>query len=183
MTMKKLTFPVLLLGLGVLMACANTLNAATDQRLKQFVVKDTFTAELKKQGFVIQEPELIEKPKTVTGMRQIREFFPENDQSFFTYTRLNSYLIKNVNNKKIVQLYCYQFDSFEAAQTWFNVIAKNKKPLIRAMFRRPKKTMGLSDGYVILLTGFNMSDDKSLRYIMSKLDNIHSVIHAAPRDR
>jgi len=181
--MGKLTFPVLLLCLGVLIACANTLNAAVDPQTNLFTITDSFRAELKKQGFIIPDPKIIKKPELVDNLDQIKGFFGNNAQAYFTYTRLTNYLIKNIHNKKMVNLYCYQFENTNNAKDWYNTITNSNKFLIRTVFRRPKKTMGLSDGYVILLEGYNMSDDTALRYIMGKLDNIKAVIHAAPRDR
>ena len=143
----------------------------------KFSISDKFRPTLLEKGFSIEAPEEIEPSKLIDNMRQLKIFFDENTLDFFTYTSLSKYHISNSTNRSIVSLYSFHFKSKEAATSWFNVFDKTKlKGQIKITFSRPKKMLGLVGSNVIFVEGYMISDFEPLKFIVSNIDGIESIL-------
>jgi len=143
----------------------------------KFSISKKYRATLLNKGFVVQAPEDVEASKMIDNMWQLKKFFEDKNSDIFKYTRLKKYHIVSKKNKSSATLYCFHFDSRQAASDWYSVIDKTRlKGQLKIVFRRPKKMLALLRYNVILVEGYRMSDYEALKFIVTNLDGVSSIL-------
>lgn len=140
-----------------------------------FTISEQFKSALRKKNFLIHEPEKLETTILIDNMWQLNKFFI--NRHIFEYTNLRKFRITNTKNNSSASLYSFQFNSQEAATSWFNVFYKtNIKGQLKISFGRPKKMLGLVNASVILIEGYSMSNYENLNYIVTNLDGVTAIL-------
>lgn len=143
----------------------------------QFTIREKFRATLGTKFFTIEEPEELETSKLIDNMWQLKKFFDDSKSNIFAYTSLSKYIIKSTKNSSSAALYRFHFVNQDAAKNWFNVVSETRlQGELKMSFRRPKKMLGLTGENVILVEGYRMSDYKDLKFIISNVDGVTSIV-------
>lgn len=138
---------------------------------------------LTSQGFTVGLPVEIKKSEIETvadNVKAIQKLITTKNQ-FYSFNKLNRFLINKDNSKIRTHFYCFEFQSKKKADTWFRLIDNSKPPTKRLIvFSKPKKLMALAGHNVYLLEGYNIANYDVLRLIINQLGKLNAVL--GPRE-